>query len=290
MRADPSLRHSHSPARKSKKAPVRGASRVVARPPLRERLNLSLPALNVAWLKQVSWPLLLAVLGYGSYELAERVLPYADRPIARISVQGDLSYVSQDAVRERMAPFIKASFFAVDIPGMQASLEQMPWISRVEVRRVWPDQVQVRLEEQLPVARWGDEALLNNMGKAFAPNEVTNYQHLPKLWGPRRAQVQVMQEYQLLSQILRPYGFSISRLEQREHGSWYLHTHQGIEFVLGQGRLIEKMRRFVTIYEKALKEKQDQVARVDLRYPQGLAVAWRAPANPEAPEQAAQAL
>ncbi len=60
--------------------------------------------------------------------------------------------------------------------------------------------------------------------------------------------------------------------------------------MLGQGRLIEKMRRFVTIYEKALKEKQDQVARVDLRYPQGLAVAWRAPANPEAPEQAAQAL
>ncbi|MCJ8170698.1 cell division protein FtsQ/DivIB [Atopomonas sediminilitoris] len=290
MRADPSLRHSHSPARGSKKAPARGASRVVARPPLRERVSISWPSFSWQGFKRVSWPVLLVLFGYGSYELAQRVLPYADRPIARISVQGDLSYVSQQAVQQRMAPFIQASFFHVDIPGMQHSLEQMPWIARVEVRRVWPDQVQVHLEEQLPVARWGNEALLNNAGEAFAPDEVANYQHLPKLWGPRRAQHRVMQEYQMLSQILRPYGFSISRLEQREHGSWHLYTAQGMEIVLGSSHLIEKMRRFVVIYDKALKNKKDQVARVDLRYQQGLAVAWREPATPEAPAQAAQTL
>jgi cell division protein FtsQ len=39
--------------------------------------------------------------------------------------------------------------------------------------------------------------------------------------------------------------------------------------------VVEKMRRFVSVYEKALKEHNTNIARVDLRYPNGLAVAWR---------------
>jgi cell division protein FtsQ len=84
--------------------------------------------------------------------------------------------------------------------------------------------VVIRLEEQLPVARWGDESLLNNQGQAFTPKELANYEHLPQLFGPQRAQQQVMQQYQVLSQMLRPLGFSIARLELRERGSWFLTT------------------------------------------------------------------
>ena len=41
----------------------------------------------------------------------------------------------------------------------------------------------IRLEEQLPIARWGDEALLNNQGQAFTPRELAHYEQLPQLWG-----------------------------------------------------------------------------------------------------------
>lgn len=40
---------------------------------------------------------------------------------------------------------------------------------------------------------------------------------------------------------------------------------------------MEKMRRFISIYEKTLKDQIANIERVDLRYPNGLAVAWRAP-------------
>jgi len=159
----------------------------------------------------------------------------------------------------------------------------MPWIAHAEVRRVWPDQVVIRLEEQLPVARWGDEALLNNQGQAFTPRELANYEHLPQLFGPQRAQQQVMQQYQVLSQMLRPLGFSIVRLELRERGSWFLTTGAssagpGIELLLGRDHLVEKMRRFIAIYDKTLKEQITNIARIDLRYSNGLAVGWRDPA------------
>ncbi|MDM8347553.1 cell division protein FtsQ/DivIB [Pseudomonas sp. sp1636] len=278
------LRHQPGSARAPLrgKPAQRGASRLVAKEPI----SLRLPRPNLSLLKRIAWPLLLLLLGFAAYELAQRLLPYADRPIAKISVEGDLSYISQQAVQQRIEPFAKASFFSVDLPGMRHELEQMPWIASAQVRRVWPDQLLVRLEEHLPIARWGDEALLNNQGQAFAPKEQANYQHLPQLYGPKRAQQKVMQQYQVLSQMLRPMGFSVARLELRERGSWFLSTGQGIELLLGRDHLVEKMRRFSAIYDKALKEQQTNIARIDLRYANGLAVAWREPVAPTAADTA----
>lgn len=261
----------------------RGASRLVAKEPL----SLRLPKPDFSPLKRLIWPVLLLVLGVAAYEGAQRALPYVDRPISKVSVDGELSYISQQAVQQRIAPYIQASFLQINLSGMRQELEQMPWIAHAEVRRVWPDQIMIRLEEQLPVARWGDEALLNNAGHAFAPRESANYQHLPRLAGPQRAQRQVMQQYQVLSQMLRPLGFSIIALEMRERGSWYLRTAQGIDLLLGRDHIVDKMRRFAAIYEKALKAQQPNIARIDLRYPNGLAVAWREPVAPTAAKAAA---
>lgn len=261
----------------------RGASRLVAKEPL----SLRLPKPDFSPLKRLIWPVLLLVLGVAAYEGAQRALPYIDRPISKVSVDGELSYISQQAVQQRIAPYIQASFLQINLSGMRQELEQMPWIAHAEVRRVWPDQIMIRLEEQLPVARWGDEALLNNAGHAFAPRESANYQHLPRLAGPQRAQRQVMQQYQVLSQMLRPLGFSIIALEMRERGSWYLRTAQGIDLLLGRDHIVDKMRRFAAIYEKALKAQQPNIARIDLRYPNGLAVAWREPVAPTAAKAAA---
>ncbi|MGE8480273.1 MAG: cell division protein FtsQ/DivIB, partial [Pseudomonas shirazensis] len=260
------------PAPGRNKPVPRGASRMVAQEPMSARL----PKANFSVLKRLLWPVLLVAAGFAAYEGAVRLMPYADRPITKIAVQGDLSYISQQAVQQRIAPFVAASFFSVDLGAMRAELEQMPWIAHAEVRRVWPDEVVIRLEEQLPVARWGDQALLNNQGEAFTPRELANYEHLPQLFGPQRAQQQVMQQYQVLSQMLRPMGFSIARLELRERGSWFLTTGAGsagpgIELLLGRDHLVEKMRRFIAIYDKTLKEQITNIARIDLRYANGLA-------------------
>ncbi|MDX5372239.1 MAG: cell division protein FtsQ/DivIB [Pseudomonadaceae bacterium] len=260
---------------------------MVAKEPLAARLPKADFAGLAHGIKRLGWPLLLVALGLGTYEGAQRLLPYADRPIARVSVQGELSYISQQAVQERIAPFVSASFFTVDLAGLRTELERMPWIARAEVRRVWPDQVSITLEEQLPVARWGDGALLNNQGRAFAPREAANYEHLPLLSGPQRAQQQVMQQYQMLSQLLRPLGFTIGSLELREHGSWFISTAQGVDILLGRDHLVDKMRRLASIHDKVLKQQIANIARIDLRYANGLAVAWREPVAPTAAEPAA---
>jgi cell division protein FtsQ len=258
---------------------------MVAKPPLSQRL----PKPSLSMFKRLSWPLLLIGLGFGSYELAQRAMPYADRPIAHVAVEGDMSYISRQSIEKRIGPYVTSNFFSVDLAGMREELESMPWIAHAEVRRVWPDQVVVRLEEQMPIARWGEQALLNNQGQAFAPRDLSHYEHLPLLNGPQRAQQRVMQQYQVLSQLLRPQGFTIAGLELRERGSWFLTTAPnergpGFELLLGRDRVVEKVRRFIAINDKALKEQIANVKSVDLRYSNGVAVAWREPV-PEATEK-----
>ena len=103
------VRHPQPIGRAPQRKPTaaRGASRMVAREPL----SMRVPKVDFSGLKRLTWPLLLLVLGFGTYELAQRLLPYADRPIARVSVQGELSYISQQVVQERIAPYVSASFF-----------------------------------------------------------------------------------------------------------------------------------------------------------------------------------
>lgn len=257
----------------------RGASRTLRRDPLVTRL----PKPNHSVLKYLGLLMLVVALIAGGYQGYKVLMPYVNQPISRINVVADLHYSSRETVQQRILPFATARFFNVDLAGLRAELEQMPWISKVEVRRLWPDQLDIRLEEQMPVARWGENDLLNNKGQTFKPKSLESYESLPQLNGPAQSRQQVMQYYLLFSEMLRPLGFSISRLEQRDRGSWFLLTSQGVELLLGRERLVEKMRRFSTIYEHSLKDKFDNIAHIDLRYPNGLAVAWKeAPTSPQA--------
>src|SRR5690606_8463149 len=102
---------------------------------------------------------------------------------------------------------------------------------------------------------------------------------LPLLNGPERAKKRVMQNYQQFNRLLRPHGHEVARLEMRDRGSWFLTTRGGIEMLLGRVDVLDKMQRFLTIDRLMLAERRERIAREDLRYSNGLAVAWREPAT-----------
>lgn len=267
-----------------RKAGSRGAVRVQPAQP-RQMPRLRLPSADLQGigrrLQQLLWPLLLVALGMGLYELGSRLMPLADRPIALISVEGDLQYIDGDAVQAVIEPYLNDSFLGIDLDGLHADLQDMPWVAQASVRRVWPDRLVIQLDEQLPVARWGDSALLNNEGKAFKPQNIGSFSELPRLSGPERAKRKVMRQYQQFSGLLRPQGMVVSSLELRDRGSWFLTTEDGMQLLLGRDNLVEKMQRFMTVEQLMLSDRRDLIARVDLRYSNGMAVAWRDAATAE---------
>ena len=267
----------------SRQAPARGARRAAV-----QKTPRQWPKPNWTLLGRLLLAVLLLALLLSADRAWQLLQPHVNPPISTIRVLGELSAVNQQAVQKELMPYSAGLFLSVDIGAVRNALEKLPWIAHAEVSRIWPDQLQVIVQEELPVARWGEGALLSTQGHLFTVLDVQAHANLPLLFGPKNTQQRVMQQYLTFSQALRPLGYSIKQLEMRERGSWFVTTQTGLQVLFGRDHLIEKMRRFAVVHEKELKEQIDKIERVDLRYANGLAVAWRAPTASETTAVVAQ--
>ncbi len=278
--------------RQTKTATRRGATRQA---PARGARRAAVRKTPGQWLKRIGTTIVFAALAAVVVAVvlnAERgwqlLQPHVNPSISTVRVLGELTATNRLAIQKKSMAYSTGSFFSVDIAAVRNAVEELPWVASAEVSRIWPDQLQVIIQEQLPVARWGKDALLSTQGYLFLAMDVDAYQHLPQLIGPENTQARVMQQYLTFSQALRPLGYSIKQLEMRERGSWFVTTQTGLQLLFGRDHLVEKVRRFAVVYEKELKEQIDKIERVDLRYANGLAVAWRAPTENETTAVVAQ--
>ena len=253
-----------------KPAALRGASRIVTPEAL-----LAAPSFSLEWLGSAFRMLVAVVLLVALYQVGRQLPPLVSPALTRIELLGDSPYISREDVLRRISSLEGSSYFSADLDAIHQRLQDMPWVAGAEVRRVWPDQLQVRLTGQLPLARWGADSLLSASGSLFQPADMAAFAELPQLIGPAGHEQELMQQYHLFSRMLRPTGLSIARLELHERGSWFIGTRQGIELLLGRDHIAEKLQRLAMAFDSALKEHINEIVRVDLRYPNALAVAWR---------------
>ena len=89
-------------------------------------------------------------------------------PIQQVS----LSAVPQRVVAKDVLALVKrevrGNLFTVDIDHLRLSLEKLPWVRKVSVRREFPNGLALQFEEHQPLARWNDAALVNTQGEVFA--------------------------------------------------------------------------------------------------------------------------
>mgnify|MGYP006203396805 FL=1 len=145
--------------------------------------------------------------------------------------------------------------------------------------RRWPDGIRIHVREKQPVARWGQVGLISSRGELFAPGAAGGMEGLPVLFGPATKSVHVMEQYRAMNTILRGLGMTIVELELTERMSWFLRLDNGIRLVIDQVDTIEKLQRFAYLYERQLKPDVDNIASIDLRYRNGVAVGWKEQKN-----------
>jgi len=71
-----------------------------------------------------------------------------------IVVGGELQHVARDEIVRALQGRVKGTFFTVDLETVRALFEGIPWVRRAELRRDWPDRLEVRIEEHVALARW----------------------------------------------------------------------------------------------------------------------------------------
>lgn len=199
--------------------------------------------------------------------------------ISSVQIEGGLRHAESQVIAGRVAAAAKGNYFSIDLAAIQAAAESAPWVDEVRVSRRWPDGVRIQVREKQAVALWGAGGLISSRGDLFVPSTAVNTTDLPILFGPGDKGTYVMEQYRAMNSILRGLGMHIVELQLTDRMSWFLRMDNGIHLVVDQADTIDKLQRFAYLYERQLKPDADNIATIDLRYRNGVAVGWRVQKN-----------
>jgi cell division protein FtsQ len=222
--------------------------------------------LLMLWLANLLFATGALLLLYAGFYLAVHLAVF---PLREVRVSGDLRNVTRDHVEAAAKRHLTGNFFTLDLQAMRAALEATPWVRRVSLRRVWPDRLEVAIDEHRAVARWKDEALVNDHGELFA-GETT--QRLPVLDGPAGRATEVAAAYTRFADVLAPTGHQPKRVLLTARGAWQVTLDDGMTLRLGREQVQRRLERFVAAYPIAVATIGARVRSVDLRYPNGFAI------------------
>jgi cell division protein FtsQ len=221
-------------------------------------------------------PLTPFLIGFGSLFIAVflyQMVLNIKLPIKDIYIDGPFTHVERSYFEQSLMPLVGEHILNVDIDNVKKILESHGLVRQVQVKRQWPDAIEVQYQEELPVAIWGQH-YLNHEGHVLNVEQQIADLILPELNGPKGSAEQVMAQYHSLGRIIDAQGLNIKVVELTSRGTWSLGLDNGLQLQLGRDSLSEKLSRFDRVYS-ALTRYQNRIATVDLRYSNGVAVSWK---------------
>ena len=197
------------------------------------------------------------------------------RSISRVEIGTKLVRVSELDVKVSLRGLLGQGFFSLDVEKVKSQLEGNPWISAAVVTRVWPDTLYIELEEELQIARWGSQRLVNQYGELFSPKNVEKFTNLPSLAGRDGEERVVMRQYRSLSQVLASVELKLTGLRLDPRGGWTLALSGGPTIFAGRNEVLQKVQRFADFYAHQRGLVIAELETIDLRYSNGLAIQKR---------------
>jgi cell division protein FtsQ len=222
------------------------------------------------------------------YALAAAALVYAGvhaaihsplLPLRQLTLQGELAHIAREQAEGAARAGAVGTFFSVDLNAVRRAFEALPWVRKVEVRRLWPDRIQVAIEEHVALARWGADTrtkrLVNTYGEVFA-GELSDAARLPQFAGPGGSAGELTRRYGAFRRALAPLGLEPRQVLLSPRYAWQMRLSNGLTLELGRDQLkepvLERLSRFVAFYAQTLGSLERRLDYVDLRYPNGFAL------------------
>lgn len=199
-------------------------------------------------------------------------------PLREIVVLTPPGQVTAAQIEYAARSTIHGNFFTVGLAEVRASFEKLPWVRRAEVRRRWPDKLELRLEEHQPVAYWNplgsdDVHLINRQGEVFVASSNAN---LPSYAGPQGAAGYLHGRYAEFSRLLEPLGVRMTRLWLSAREAWEIELDNGMVILLGRDHerapVAARLAGFVASWPAAREQVGIDIAVADVRYQRGFAL------------------
>lgn len=215
------------------------------------------------------WGLALILLLWGLWHILR------DQQIETIRVEAEGTHVPVEQVRQRLAVFRGRNFWALDLQQVRQRAEGHPWVAGVQVARVWPSTLIVRVQEHRVVARWGLNGLLSDQGVVFFPDKDTlkPFRDYVLIEGPRSLAPALLEIVRWLKRRARPLQWALVSLHRRPYGTLEVRWKPRDRLVLlDEDNYQAEFHRLVAAWPKLGKSLRIQAKVFDLRYSSGFAV------------------
>jgi cell division protein FtsQ len=223
----------------------------------------------------------LACIASGVWWLSQRPM-FTLRTVRVESMYGiGLKHVNELTVRNGIVGRIKGNFFTANLDQVRGTFESVPWVRRATVRREWPNELIVAVEEHEALGTWGEDGrLLSVKGDLFTANlaEADDDHALPAFDGPPGSEKDVLTRFAQLRALFAPIKLVPESLSLSSRYAWTVKLDNGMHVALGREQdnntLKARVQRLVGIYPQLVARLQEgHIDAIDMRYPNGLALA-----------------
>ncbi|MCO6526631.1 cell division protein FtsQ/DivIB [Snodgrassella sp.] len=193
-------------------------------------------------------------------------------PVRQIQVLQPLKHLQSTEIEKISRQYLRGNIFTVNVNAAQAELAKLPWVAKVQVKRIWPDTVQLDIKERVPVARWNTQQLVDMDGRIF---NAAAQEQLPLLVGTTGSARYMTVHLLTFENLLQPTGLHVQELQLSDRSAWQLILTNGITLRLGREKVEQRLASFVWAWQQVLQNQASNIDYVDLRYPDGFALRYK---------------
>ena len=196
-------------------------------------------------------------------------------PFKKIQVSNAVQYIDTKQIAALASNHLEGGFFSLNVSKLKTALLKEPWIMKVAIRREWPSTLDLVITERHPEARWGKMGVISDRGVVFYPKLVSIPKNLPEIIAPAGSEKEVLDNFQKLRKSIEILGLNLTCVVVTIRMEYRVTLSNGVNVMLGHDDMLARFQRFVDLYPKVIGDRSARVLRVDLRYPNGLAVEWK---------------
>ncbi len=203
-----------------------------------------------------------------------------DRPVSRVTIQGQLDDAERQQIRAAVRAHLDGGLLSADLAALGDGMLALGWPRSISIRRDWPATLDIEVEKPAVIAHWQDAYLASDGGVVRLPAKKTG---LPRFDCSTVEPMRAMEVFHRLSESSTSAGLVVEVLRENPLGEWEVtfraSESETLGVKLGAESVQDRLHRFLVVYRQHLAGRLAEIAEVDARYDNGVAVSWLAEAE-----------